>query len=225
MSEESKDPKVHEDPEIPKEVQNQPEEGKEMKVQEESTEYSPNHAKTDQSVLDRCQFDYEIGNFKSISELARRYGIHEKTLHARIVREDWEKSRLERLSKIESKIVKKTEDIALEYLSDTFIRTKRYQKLIDVSIQNRTKKDENGDPMLDPDDLNTYTLTEARLHEMAKSALRIPDAKAIDITSKGQSLGESFTSALAKLRKENAGKTHELTPEDVKRLSEADIVD
>ena len=180
--------------------------------------------KTDQAILDRCRFDYEIGNFKSVTELAERYGINHDTLHQRIIREDWEESRLNRLKKLESKMEKIAVNVGEEYLKNTFLRIKKYEKLIDVSIQNRTKKDEEGNPLLDPDDLNTYTLTEARIHEVAKSALRIPDAKAIDITSKGQSLGESFASALQKLR-ESGRNAPRLTNEDADRIADAEIVD
>lgn len=178
--------------------------------------------KTNVSTLEACRFDYEIGNFKSVTELAERYGINHDTLHQRIIREDWEKSRLNRLAKLETKMEKIAVNIGEEYLKNTFLRAKKYEKLIDVSIQNRTKKDSEGNPMLDPDDLNSYTLTESRIHDIAKSALRIPDAKAIDITTKGESLGESLVQAIAKLRDNKTAVN--VTMEQADQIAEYEII-
>lgn len=180
-------------------------------------------AKTSQAILDQCRYDYETGNFKSVYELAERYGINKNTLHQRVIREKWEELRLKKVKEIESKLEKKALSVGEEYLLNTFKRAKRYEKIIDSSMENLGSKDAEGNPLLDPDAINTFTLAETRIHELAKSALRIPDIRNLDVTSKGQSLGESLVSAIQKLRETD--KTPPLTSADCDRILEAEIVD
>lgn len=180
-------------------------------------------AKTSQEVLEKVRYDYEVGNYKTITELANRYGINNKSLFARIDREDWEASKLERLRKTEKALVKKAVSLGEEYLLNSYERAKKYEKLIDVSQKNLGSRDDEDNPILDPDAINTYTLAESRIHEIAKSSLRIPDIRNLDVTSKGQSIGESLVSALQKLRETD--KTPKLTDADCDRILEAEIVD
>lgn len=180
-------------------------------------------AKTSQIVIEQCKYDYITSNFKSVYELARTYGINEDTLHGRVIRENWEDLRQKKLEEIKSKMEKKASSLGEEYLLNTFKRAKRYEKLIDSSMENLGSKDSEGNPLLDPDAINTYTLAETRIHELAKSALRIPDIRNLDVTSKGQSIGESLVSALQKLRETD--KTPPLTNEEVDRIIEAEIID
>lgn len=53
---------------------------------------------------------------------------------------------------------------------------------------------------MEPSDLDCYTRSELRIHELAKSSLRIAPISQVDITSGGKDLGTSFASAIEKLR-------------------------
>lgn len=179
--------------------------------------------KTPQAILDQCKLDYLIGNWKSITELAIRHGLHPRTLCFRIKRESWEEERQRKLTEANSKIEETRESIVEKYLKKTFARAEKYERIIDASRDNLGSKDKNGTPLLDPDAINTYTLAEARIHELAKSALRIPDAKSLDITTKGQSLGEDLAQAIQRLR-ENPS-VPKLDDSDLERILEAEIID
>lgn len=194
----------------------------ESQEQREESETSP---KTPQSVLDKCRFDYEMGNWKSLRELAERYSINPKTLQGRIVREKWEESRKAKLSALESKLDETKEVLVRNYLEGTFKRARRYEKLID-SAQKKLNLgvDDEGLPVIPPDTLNTYTLMEARIHELCRKTLGIADpTQSVDVTSKGQSIGESLLSAIQKVR-ENPEK-YQLSKEEEQRIIEAEIID
>lgn len=172
----------------------------------------------------KLEIDYRTGNFKSIAELAQRYGIKENTLVVNIIRRGW-KEEVEKAShELSLKVTKTVINEGELYLKRSIKRVERYEKIIDVSHENLGSKNSEGIPVLDPEAINDYTLAETRLHSWGKSCYMIPDAsRSLDITSKGQSLGESLVSALAKVRA--SGEPSRITSEDVTRIIEADIVE
>lgn len=193
-------------------------------MEQDSTSPKPKRQtgpKTDKSTLALIQFDYVNGSFKSIKELATRYGVHENTLFQRINRENWEELRLKKLKELEQRIGEKAQSIGETYLKNVFARAKKYEQIIDAS-QSQLAANDCGVPLMDCEAINDYTLAEQRIHEMAKSALRIPSTVSMDVTSKGQSLGESLVSAIQKLRSENTATV--ITMEQADALANCEIV-
>lgn len=184
-----------------------------------------NFSKTTKEVWEQVKQDYFTGNWKTIAELAERYFINPDTLKSRIHHHKWNQEKFAMQRTLSNKVEAIKEDLAKSYLKRAYERTIRYEKIIDVSQENFGSKAADGTPLLDPEAINDYTLAETRIHELAKSALRIPDVKKdLDLTSKGQSIGESLVSAIYSLR-ENAESVPTLTDEDFKRVMEAEIVD
>lgn len=180
--------------------------------------------KTDKATLALVQAEYVNGTCKSIAELASKYNIHQTTLGQRIIRENWAELRNLKMRELEEKVSEKVQSIGETYLKSTFQRMKRYEKMIEASQQNLGSKDVDGTPLLDPDAINTYTLAESRIFDISKSALRIPEVKQqMDLTSAGQSLGESLVSAIAKLRATPG--QGQLSEQEKQRILEAEIVE
>lgn len=184
-----------------------------------------NSPKTSKETWVKIEGCYMAGSFLSIRELGDRFGVHEKTLQSRILREDWKSKREALLSKVELKIEQKTlkaVDKAQEYLSNSFLRAKKYEALIEASIaQNATN--ERGVAIVAPSDLDAYSRSELRIHELALSALRIPRTVALDVTSKGLSVGESIVTAIEKLRA-NPTQIVDITAEEVARIAEMEVI-
>lgn len=174
-------------------------------------------AKTSQAVLHQVKSSYLAGEFKSIRELADQYSLNPKTLQSRIVRESWLEQRESKLREIESKMVKRVVNVGEEYLLNTFKRAKRYESIIDKAL-------DQACDLVDPEQLNQLSLVEARTHALAKSALRIADVSSVDVTSKGQSLGESWVSAIQKLRDSEQSEP-KLGEKELGKILEAEIVD
>lgn len=172
----------------------------------------------------KVQLDYKSGNYKSISELAERYSIKVDTLIKAVKRSGWKDERDKTLLELSENVHKKTINEGEKYLKESFQRVKRYEKILDLSQDQLGSKSSDGTPLLDPEAIQDYVLTETRLHTWGKSCLMIPDAsRSIDLTSKGQSLGESFASALNKLREDKS--IPKISSQDVDRILEAEIVD
>lgn len=178
---------------------------------------------TDYATLALCKTDYVNGLCKSIAELAVKYGINENTLNSRICREKWQQLRESKIKQLEAKIEVKTQSLGEIYLENTIRRMKRYEKIIEVSQEQLSSKNEDGIPVLTPDDINTYTLSEQRINAMSMSAHRIPVATSVDVTTKGQSIGESLVTAIAKLR--NSGKCIDITMEQAKQISQLEVIE
>ncbi len=182
-----------------------------------------NNAKYTKEHWERVRVDFDTGNYKTISELACRHGMTRKDLDNRMYNERWNDKREIKYKEVLGNVSKIKEDLASAYLKRAAKRFERYEKLIDVSQEQLGSRDAKGNPVLDPDSIGTYTMAEARVHEMMKSALRIPDVKNLDITSKGQSIGESIAGAIEKLRNDPNRPVHSL--EDEQMLIEAEIVE
>lgn len=175
-----------------------------------------------QSDMELARIDYEAGDYKNLLELAKKHNLNYQALRDKIYREDWKSKVSTRNNAILQKVGETKEELAKEYLLSTFRRAKRYEKLIDASIEQQSTSND-GTPLLDVEAIEGYTRAEQRIHELAKSALRIPDAKQIDVTSQGQSLGDSFISAIEKLRASND--RPKLTDADLKQVLNAEIVE
>lgn len=167
---------------------------------------------------------YKSGDYKSVADLSRIYSIPYQALYAIIKRNEWDKQMEELREKAQRNIEKKVLSEGEKYLKESFARVKRYEKMLDLSQDQLGAKSSDGTPLLDPEAIQDYVLTETRLHTWGKSCLMIPDAsRSVDITSKGQSLGESLVSAIQKAR-ENPNPI-KITSEEVQRIIEADIVE
>jgi len=178
---------------------------------------------TDKATLALVQTDYINGQFKTIRELASRYGMHENTLLWRAKKENWEDLRLLKIKELQDRVGEKAQSIGETYLKNTFARMKRYEKLIDVSQDNLGARDTDGNPLLDPDAINSYTLSEQRINAIAMAALRIPAISSTDVTSKGQSVGDSIVSALERLRS-NGSKPVVITEEQIEQIADYEVV-
>lgn len=183
-----------------------------------------NYSRTTKEVWDKIQLDYFAGNFRTLKELASKYDLPERSVRNKICHNSWNRLKEERQRALLSKVNEIKESEAEKYLKSTLKRVFRYEKIIDASLDNLGSKTSDGTPLLDPEAINDYTIAEQRIHALGKSALMIPDAsRNVDITSKGQSLGESLVSAIAKVRESESGL--KITSQDVDRIIEAEIIE
>lgn len=200
----------------PKEVMEQV---KEENVGVERAFNSPKHS---QNKWIQCRTSYERGDFKSVRELGERFGIKEFTLHSRINREGWKEKKEQLLAKVQSTLEKQVVKELTEqesYLKRSYLRQQRYEKIIDASLSQLATTPE-GIPMAEPSDIDCLTRSENRIAELSRIALRIPVLSSLDVITGGQSLGESFVQAIAKLRASEAPK---LTEEDLQKALEAEV--
>jgi hypothetical protein len=168
--------------------------------------------------------EFEAGTYLSQKQLAKKYGVNFKTLTSRMVREKWNEKQRALQSKvegiIEARVVKEV-DRATSYLEKLAKRAEKYEKMLDASAENLGGKTVDGTPLVDPEMLDTLSRSELRVLEMQRTALRIIPVSQIDHTTGGKSLGESFVSAIAKLR--GNPNTPKLGAEDLKRVLEAEV--
>lgn len=181
---------------------------------------SPKHS---QATWAKVKMEFEDGSYTSLAELSRKYGINPITLRTRMVREQWNERQRALQSKVEQKIEEVKVDIGKEYLLNSFSRSKKYEKIIDASLAQLGANAE-GIPLVEPSDLDAFTRSELRIHELAKSALRIPTVASVDLTTKGLSFGESIVTAIRKLR-ENPSQIVDITPEQIAMVKDMEVVD
>lgn len=163
------------------------------------------------------KLEYEAGTYITLIDLAKKYGINPITLRTRMNREGWLEKQRTLQNKVERVVEKEKVSQVQEYLQSSFLRSKKYELLIDKSI------DQIGGP-IEPGDLDAFTRSELRIHELAKSALRIPSVASVDLKSGGLSIGESIVTAIEKLRA-NPGSIVPITSKDVDRVLEMEVVD
>ena len=168
---------------------------------------------------DKVKEDYELGKYKTLKELSERHGVSYQHLRNRIVDNGWKEALMERSNKIQREIEETKVDLASEYLKNTFKRSLKYEKMIDRS-QEMLSTSNDGTPLLDVDAIVAYSKAELNIHALAKSALRISDK--VDVTTGGQSIGDSFVTAIQKLRESKD--TPVLTSEQVTAVIEAEII-
>lgn len=192
---------------------------KEGVVEVKSARNSPKFSK---ELWRRVRIDFHAGNYTSLRELAARHHMSHSRLRAKISQEKWNDSKSALEYKVEQAMEKKVVqevDQATSYLASTFKRALKLEKIVDASLSQASLTNE-GIPLVDLDSIDTLTRSEARIHDMAKSALRIAPLSQLDITSGGKNLGDSFASAIIKLRDSSLPKLGE---EDLKRVLEAEI--
>lgn len=177
-------------------------------------------ALVEKSVWDKVKEDYELGKYKTLRELAERHGVSYQHLRNRSIDNGWKAQVMARTNKIQQVIEEKKVDLVSDYLSRTYKRSLKYEKMIDRS-QEMLSTSNDGTPLLDVDAIVAYSKAELNIHALAKSALRISDK--VDVISGGQSIGDSFVTAIAKLRED--ANTPKLTSEQVTQVIEAEIVD
>lgn len=186
-------------------------------VSKEMSEGVKNSDKTPQSVLDKCRYDYQIGNFKTIEELASRYGMNSVTLHGRMRREGWKEERERKLMEVEAKLCENALSEADSWLKTIRETTKKDLKILSSRLNLNEEQIKN----LDYEELTALIRTKKVVDDMARRSLGLSDS--IDVTSKGQSLGESLVSAIQRLREDpNRPK---LSEDDKRAILEAEIVD
>lgn len=177
-------------------------------------------ALVERSTWEEARKEYEIGNYKTLKELAERCKVDYQCLRQRIYTERWKDALLTRNDKVLQSMQEVKEDLASQYLSRTFKRAEKYEKMIEASQAMQSTTNE-GVPLLDVDAIVAYSKAELNIHALAKSALRISDK--VDVTSGGQSIGDSFVTAIQKLRED--ANTPKLTSEQVTQVIEAEIID
>lgn len=181
---------------------------------------APNSPKTSKTTWLKIKSEYESGTYLSQRQLALKYNVNEKTLFGRIDREGWKqrKQELQRTieKKIEEKLVKELSQ-ADSYLQNSFKRALRLEKIADASLSQASLTNE-GIPLVDLEQVDILTRSELRIHELARSALRIPSVSQLDVTTGGKDLGASFVSAIAKLRADSS--TPKLNDSDVDKIIE-----
>lgn len=168
----------------------------------------------------KVEYDYLTGNYKSIAELARKYKVKEVTLYARIKREQWDLKRESIVKESDKKIEKGVINEAELWLKRVKERSLKDWSIIDQSIDGLVQSTGG----VEPADLRNYIAARKLLDDMHRRALGLLDApQSLDITSKGQSLGESLLSAIAKLRQDQS--VPKITSEEVDQIIEAEIID
>ena len=176
-------------------------------------------ATIDRNVWDRVKLDYRAGNWKTLKDLSDKHGVNYSLLRNRVYGQ-WKQE----LDAVTHKVMQKMDevkvDLGKEYLVSSFKRAKRYEAIIDKS-QEMLSTDNSGTPLLDVDAIVAYSKAELNIHALAKSALRISDK--FDVTSNNQSIGDSFVTAIAKLREDKS--TPVLTSSQIDQVLEAELID
>lgn len=153
----------------------------------------------------------------SIRELAERFGISKYALEARCKRGKWHKEKSEIVRKVSEKIVEEVTDKVNQHIKATI-------SLCDDLYADITRSREQLLPVINPVALDALSRSLVRVNEVARLSLGIPDKPtAIDVTSKNRSLGDSFVSAIQKLRENPA--TPKLTSRDIDLVIGAGIID
>lgn len=177
-------------------------------------------SQTTKQVWLQVQLEYEQGTFNSVKELAEKYGIKPNTLNQRIFNQKWrEKAAIihqQVSNEIKEDLIKTFKTEADQWKSKVSKRMEKDWSLIDKSI------DEIGEN-IGPDDIVGYLRGRKLVDDMKRRSLGLSDpSQGLDITSKGQSIGESIVGAVAKLR--NSG-TAKLDDADFEKIMEAEIVE
>lgn len=173
----------------------------------------------------RIKYDYQSNNYKSVSELARRYGMKECTLHARIKHEGWDEEKEEWLKKASKRIEKTVVDEAGEWVQMVKSRAKKDWKVIDKSIDDLVglQEDSHGNITIvngaDPGAMRSYAQARKCLDDMARRCLGLADApQSVDLKSGGVSIGQSIVDAIQRLR--NDPERPSLTDNDKNKIRE-----
>lgn len=173
----------------------------------------------------RIKYDYQTNNYKSISELARRYGMKEGTLSARIRHEKWSEEKEAWLNKASQSIAETVVSEAEEWVQMVKARAKKDWKVIDKSIDELVglQEDAQGNIIMingaDPGAMKAYSQARKLLDDMARRCLGLADApQSVDLKSGGVSIGQSIVDAIQRLR--NDPERQQLTENDKNKIRE-----
>lgn len=161
----------------------------------------------------RIEFESGQGNLK---ELAKRHNLSYFAILKRAERQQWRRIGLT----VSSKVAKAIESKADLWVNQTVERGFRYRSDIDAT-RSQSGSDASGNALLEPADIRTLAQAESVIDSMARRSLGL--AERVDITTNGESLGDSFISAISKLRADPS--TPVLSSEDVSRVIDAPQID
>lgn len=183
-----------------------------------------NSPKNSRSTWVALKAEFNSGSYISLELLAKKHGILPSTLRSRMVREKWNDQQRALQHKVEQVIQERVLTLAekqSDYLFRLSKRGEKYERIIDASMETLGSKDANGTPLLDPEAIDQYTRSENRIMELNRVAYKIAPLSQLDITSKGASLGDSFVSAIAKLRADS--QAPKLNDSDVSKILDAGV--
>jgi hypothetical protein len=180
-----------------------------------------NHSKHTKETWEKLRLEYFAGTYKTLSELAEKYQVQENSLRSKISQQEWNKQKEEMQSALSNKVKEKLEMEAVDevkmWIEKVKKRTSADWNIIDRSLDNIGSE-------VDAEALLPYIRARKLLDDMHRRALGLSEpSQSLDLTSKGQSLGDSLVSAIAKLRAQED--RPKLTDEDKQRILEAEIVD
>lgn len=172
--------------------------------------------KLNQAQLLQLRHTYELGQYTSLTDLASQFGIKVHALWARIKRQNWQDGRNKLVQKSDKIVEKLVETESKRWTDKVKERTEKDWNIIDRSIDNIGSE-------VDPDTMLTSVRARKLLDDMHRRSLgMLEPAQLLDIQSKGQSIGESLVSAIAKLRQEKSAV--QVTMEQADQLAEYEIV-
>lgn len=164
----------------------------------------------------------------SCRALAERFNVSFAALRNRHAREKWTVSK----KQFETKVIQSAEEktlVAVEASVEELVLEQKAHIQRTIALCNAlyidiTRSRAQLLPAIDPVALDALSRSLVRINSVARESLGIPDKPtSIDLTSKNRSLGESFVSAIQKLRENPA--TPKLTSRDIDLVIEAGIID
>lgn len=175
---------------------------------------SPKHSR---DLWDKIRVRYESKSFVTLKELASEYGVHPNTLRSRIHSEKWSDKQSALANKVEQRVEKLLVDEVKVYLTNAKKRAERAESLIDSAVS-QCATDEQGRPVLDFTQVDQLTRSEIRIFELSARALRIVEAKHMEVTG---AIGIfNVTEAIKALRAQPAP---DLSPLELERLKDCKI--
>lgn len=178
---------------------------------------APNSPKYSREIWDSLKLRYESKSFVTLKQLAKEFGVHPNTLRSRIHNEKWSDNQSALLNKVEQRVEKLLVDEVKVYLTNAKKRAERAESLIDSAVS-QCATDEQGRPVLDFTQVDQLTRSEIRIFELSARALRIVEAKHMEVTG---AIGIfNVTEAIKALRSQPAP---DLTVEELDRLKDCKI--
>lgn len=152
----------------------------------------------------------------TLHELAERFQVGKKAVEARCYREGWKREMQEVCMMIKEKVAEKSASEATKWVSETIARSYRYRRDLDAS-RSQCGNDGQGNALIDSDVMRDYVSSENTIDVMCRRSLGLSEK--VEVT---QQLGDSFISAISKLRADPS--TPVLSSQDIDRVLEAEII-
>lgn len=174
----------------------------------------------------KIKSDYILGK-GSVREVCESYGVNQeseiKAVKQRSYLEKWPEERKSYLDSICSELLEEKKIEAIEWEKEVSKTSKREWNYISHSVETLVQSGQG----IDSDTIAGYARARKTYDDMARRALGLIDPdKRLDITSNGQSIGESLVSALERLRDAPESKGRpvvELTEAEIEYLRTAEI--